>query len=160
MGVEYPFIAVLLSIALFVVALSALSLHVYITAELSRVPVISGVAEAYVGAGNVTLLFTVRSERGEAVELIQLEVHAGGEVPLVVKPPDSSVKNSAGEGLEGAVVKYYGLRNNKTLLPGSTAYIVLTIPAEYLSHGLDKSVDCQVVLLFDKATLVLPFTIQ
>lgn len=156
MGVEYPFLAVVASIALFAVVFSTLFLYLHVVAELSKIPVVSGVANAYMEAGYVKLVLIIRHERGEAVELIRVNIYVGGEV-LVVEPPEFSVKSSTGLALRDARAEPYGLENRKTLLPGSTAYLVVSIPADYFQPRVDGVY--HVVLLFDKGTLVLSFTL-
>lgn len=158
MGVEYPFLAVVASIALFAVVFSTLFLYLHVVAELSRVPVVSGVVNAYTESGYVKVVLVIRHERGEVVELVRVSMYINGEV-LVFEPPEFGVKSGAGLALGDVRAESYGLENRKTLLPGSTAYLVVSIPIDYFQSQVGEGGMYHVVLLFDKGTLVLSFTL-
>lgn len=154
MGLEYPVIAIMTSVAFLVVILSSLFLYLHVTNELEKVPVLNGDVEVYSVACNFTrcvrLILAVSNERGDPVELVQIRVYAD-KGTLTIDFPSTVSNNEAAQS-----VTVYGLVNGKVLPRGATAYIVIDVPQTYFTTGKTY----QVMILFDKCPLILSFDVK
>ncbi|MEM4487744.1 MAG: hypothetical protein QXK88_02945 [Desulfurococcaceae archaeon] len=70
MGISYPYLAILSTIAFIVVVTSVTFLYLYIIDQANKTPVLGVYAEAYLDSqDHINLVITIRHERGRAVEL-------------------------------------------------------------------------------------------
>lgn len=145
LGVEYPVLAILASMVFSIVVFSLLFLHLHVVEEINEVPIISGTAQAhYVNSTTVRLIVTIRNERSKPVDLLHITIYTNREVVNPIQDPN-------------VVVEIIGLYDNKTLLPGSTIYVLVDLPIVYLD---ESSKQYSVLVVFDSETLVIPFRLM
>lgn len=157
MGLEYPVLAIMASVAFLVVILSSLFLYLYVISELREVPVLSGSVEVYSIVCNSTrctrLILTVSNERGSPAELVQIRVYADNGA-LTINFSATVVVSDNGNAVQNVVV--HGLVDGKILLPGAAAHIVIDVSRACFTAGKTY----QAIVFFDKGSLILSFDIK
>lgn len=147
MGVEYPVLAFIAGLLFASIVLATLFLYIYVTNEVSKVPVLSGSAEAWIVANTTTVQVKVAHERGESVKLEKVVLTSEeGMVECTIPARSCTVGNVS--------ITLVGFEDS-TLLTGSTGFII--IKAYGLSFKYGKSYS--IALFFDKGTLSLKFSI-
>lgn len=137
-------LALAFSILFFIIAISSLFNSLRSLREMAEVPIVSGSAEAYILDNDTArLVITLRHERGEPLELIRAEIITNnGKREL-------NFTEWAYEIAQNTCL--IGFKDNKTLLPGSTARIITLVPREELTMGEQYSA----LVLFDKGIVFL-----
>lgn len=106
MGISYPYLAILSTMAFIAVIISTALVYLYIVDQVNRVPVVGVYAESYVEETGVVVIINIRHERGRPVELLRIQLFPGEEQVIV---EDFSSSNIVVEGCQGKKVPVGGL---------------------------------------------------
>lgn len=151
LGLEYPLLTIITSIAFIIIVLSSLFLYLHIAEYSNRSPVLESSVTFREENNTVRILIIVKHMRGEPVELRFIDIVTDVEV-LRIYFPWLDKNNST----DLITVETIGFMDNYSILPGSTSRLIISLPKEYLA---DKK-ECGIIVVFDKSILTLIMNIN
>ncbi|MEM1646272.1 MAG: hypothetical protein QXL96_10525 [Ignisphaera sp.] len=148
MGVEYIILAAVACIAFSLTVFGFLSLFLYIVEQTSRIPIISMDLSVYKERNIVLIAVIVKHKGGEVTTLRYLIITT--DKGIIEIDLEDKLNN-----LEDIVIEFTGFKDGKTLLPGSTARIILRIPINYFY----SSGEYHCTIVFDKTSVTSSFNL-
>lgn len=146
MGIEYMVLAATSSIIFTLMVFSFLTLYLYIVDQTSRIPNISIDLDVRKEDFNALITVIVRHKGGEEITLKYSTITTDkGIIEISFEDKPNNMGNTS--------VEIIGFKDNKTMLPGSTARINFKIASDYFG----KKEEYIIVIVFDKTEVVSSF---
>ncbi|MEM3913160.1 MAG: hypothetical protein QXT75_04590 [Desulfurococcaceae archaeon] len=151
MGLEYPLLTIIVSIAFIIIVLSSLFLYLHIVEYSDRSPILDSSATFKEEGDAVRILIIIKHMRGEPVELKFIDIVTDvGTLRIYFPWLDKNYSTDL------ITVEAIGFMDNYSILPGSTSRLVISLPKKYF----EGRKECGIVIVFDKSIITLVIDIN